>query len=178
MITDGIRNLVHTIKTERLNELKLKQEKENEEQDKLNIRYELARCGLVCLKQKLDIVYEDSNKLSNLGITITHRYNNSDPDGIYQWNGNIYGTHHHYIDIRHSNSVGTIRVYASCEPSLRVFYGTEIYGRSRGNNYLNGFLHQFCESKEGEKLSLITNPHDIVECHANVIGRLLAEAEM
>jgi hypothetical protein len=178
---NNIRATVADIKNKHLAVLQEKERQENEETDKLHIRYDLARVGLVHLKKQLEVVFEDSNKLSRLHLTITHRRNADDPDGIYHWDGNIYGTHHHYIDIRHTyglGSVGTIRIYASCEPNLRVFYGADIYGRDGKNNYLNSILHQFCESKEGGKLSLVTNPNDIVQSHANVMGKLLAQAEM
>jgi hypothetical protein len=184
MITNynSIRATIADIKNKHLAVLQEKEQKESEETDKLHIRYDLARVGLVNLKKQLEVVFEDSNELSKLNLTITHRRNANDPDGIYHWNGNIYGTHHHYIDIRHNygiGSCGTIRIYASCEPNLRVFYGVEIYDRANSNDYLNGILQDLCRSVEDEKtLSLITNSNNIVATHANVMGKLLATAEM
>jgi hypothetical protein len=175
---NNIRATVADIKNRHLAVLKEKERQEKEEIDKINIRLELARCGLVNLKKQLEVVFEDSNVLSKIGIIISHRHNADDPDGIYNWNGNIYGTHHYYIDIRHNDSVGTIRIYSSCEPNLRVFYGVEIYGCSAGNNYLNSILTDLCRSVDGEKLSLVTNIHDIITSHANVMGKLLAKAEL
>jgi hypothetical protein len=179
---NNIRATVADIKNKHLAILQEKEQQENEETDKLHIRYELARVGLVNLKKQLEVVFEDSNKLSRLHLTLTHRRNADDCDGIFHYNGNIYGTHHHYIDIRHKygiGSCGTIRIYASCEPNLRVFYGVEIYDRASSNDYLNGILQDLCRSVEnGNKLSLVTNPNDILATHANVMGKLLASAEM
>lgn len=184
MITNynEIRATVADIKNKHLAVLQEKEQRENEETDKLHIRYDLARVGLVNLKKQLEVVFEDSNQLSRLNLTITHRHNADDCDGIYHWNGNIYGTHHHYIDIRHNyglGSVGTLRIYASCEPNLRVFYGVEIYDRGGNNDYLNGILQELCRLGDGgNKLSLVTNIQDIITSHANVMGKLLASAEM
>lgn len=178
---NNIRATVADIKNKHLAVLQEKERQESEETDKLHIRYDLARVGLVHLKKQLEVVFEDSNQLSKLNLTITHRRNADDCDGIYHWDGNIYGTHHHYIDVRHNygiGSVGTIRIYASCEPNLRVFYGADIYSRSGSNDYLNGILQELSRSVSGERLSLVTNIHDIITSHANVMGKLLAKAEM
>ena len=116
-----------------------------------------------------------------MGITITHRHDANDPDGITMFNGNIYGTHHHYIDIRHGNgfgAIGTIRVYSSCEPNMRVFYGAEVFDKSRDSKVLSGIIEGLCRGTDGEKLSLVTNANLIVIAHANLMGELLAKAEL
>lgn len=178
MITDNIIELVNTIKTQHLANLKLKQRIANEETDKVHIRNSLARAALVCLKEKLNLVYRDTHQLSKLGLTISQRHNSDDPDGVYHFNGNIYGTHHHYIDINHNYNAGAIRIYTSCEPNFRVFYGVEIYSRGSEDKYLDGILDSLCRSVEEQKLSLVTNSEIIIESHATVIGKLLAESEM
>jgi hypothetical protein len=183
MITDqnNIRATVADIKNKHLAILKEEQLQEKTKLDQKEVRDGLARCGLVCLVERLKIVFEDSHKLSKLGITITHRHDASDPDGITMFNGNIYGTHHHYIDIRHGNgfgAIGTIRVYSSCEPNMRVFYGAEIFDTSRDSKVLNGIIDGLCRNEDGEKLSLVTNANLIVLSHAHVMGKLLAKAEL
>jgi len=177
MLTDDIRATILDIKNKHLATLQEEKRIEATRVEKEEIRYGLARAGLSCLVNKLKIVYEDSQMLSKLGINITQRFHSSDPDGIYEWNGDLYGTHHHYIDIRHNHNAGTIRVYTSCEPSLRVFYGSEIYGLSY-SGILNEILNDLSRDINGQKLSLIVNPDIIVKHHANVMGKLLAKAEL
>lgn len=182
MITDSniIRATVADIKNKHLAVLQEKEQRENEETDQLHIRYGLARCCLNCLKQRLKVVYENSDQLSKLSLQVSHRHYGDNPDGIYHYDNNILGTHHHYIDFRHFiglGAVGTIRIYTSCEPNLRVFYGVDIHDQG-GSKYLKGILQELCRSVGGEKLSLVTNQNDIVMSHANVIGRLLAESEL
>lgn len=183
MITDqeNIRATVADIKNKHLAILQEEQLQEKTRIDQKEVRDGLARCGLVCLVERLKVVFEDSHKLSKLGITITHRHDASDPDGITMFNGNIYGTHHHYIDIRHGNgfgAIGTIRVYSSCEPNMRVFYGAEIFDKSRDSKVLNGIVDGLCRNADGEKLVIVTNPNVIVLSHAKVMGELLAKAEL
>jgi len=183
MITDqqNIRTAVKEAKEKHLAHLQSEQGIERTRIEQREVRDGLARCGLVCLVERLKVVFEDSHKLSKLGITITHRHDASDPDGITMFNGNIYGTHHHYIDIRHSQgfgAVGTIRVYSSCEPNMRVFYGSEVFDKSRESKVLNGIIEGLCRGTDGEKLVVITNPNVIVLSHVKVMGELLAKAEL
>ena len=183
MITDqqNIRTVVAEAKAKHLAQLQSEQGLERTRVEQTEVRDGIARCGLVCLVERLKIVFEDSHKLSKLGITITHRHNANDPDGITMFNANIYGTHHHYIDIRHDaglGAIGTIRVYSSCEPNMRVFYGVEIFATSRDSKVLNGIIQKLCRNADGEKLSLVTNANLIVISHANLMGELLAKAEM
>jgi len=183
MITDqqNIRTAVKEAREKHLAHLQSEQGIERTRIEQREVRDGLARCGLVCLVERLKVVFEDSHKLSKLGITITHRHDAGDPDGITMFNGNIYGTHHHYIDIRHSQefgAVGTIRVYSSCEPNMRVFYGAEIFDRTRESKVLAGIVESLSRSTDGEKLVVITNPNVIVLSHAKVMGELLAKAEL
>jgi len=183
MITDqqNIRTAVKKAKEKHLAHLQSEQGIERTRIEQKEVRDGIARCGLVCLVERLKVVFEDSHKLSKLGITITHRHDANDADGITMFNGNIYGTHHHYIDIRHNaglGGIGTIRVYSSCEPNMRVFYGSEIYDQAGSNNCVDGILQRLSRGTDGEKLSLVTNANLIVIAHANLMGELLAKAEL
>ena len=178
MNTDDIRATIAEIKNKHLATLQEEKRIEDAIVEKQEIRYGLARAGLSCLVDKLKVVFEDSHKLYKLGINITQRFHSSDPNGIYEWNGDLYGTHHHYIDIRHQYECGTIRVYTTCEPNLRVHYGCHIYDRSGKNNFLNGILEDLSRDIDGKEMGLVINPAIIITSHANCMGKLLAKSEM